>query len=593
MCGIIGWWNKEQSICEDLFNRMRDTLLHRGPDGYGTYINSNGNFALGHRRLSFLDLSEAGSQPISNEDGSIWLSINGEIYNYKELRAVLEQQQHVFKSETDSEILIHAYEEWGMAMISRLEGMFAFGLWDDKNQKLILARDRFGIKPLYYYIDNKQIIFASEIKAIIENPDIERIIDYQSMADYFVYRFVPSPKTIFKNIFKLEPANYIEISEDFTISKTQYFELNTDNKTISKKALLRQVDEILRESVKIHIRSDVPVGSFLSGGYDSSLLVKYFSEFEKGFNTFSIGFKNWDKSEHRFAELVADKFGTNHYSEIIDNTSLDLLQDLVYFYDEPIADISIIPTFQVSKLASKHNKTVLSGEGADELFAGYTWHRNYLWHISKAQIKDAKKWGWELPLNNFDIESYTKAMAMGQFDSNGLKFLFNKDLHCFINDNTQYFYQKFFNSDLSKPKRFQILDIKSFMGELVLTKIDRASMANSLEVRVPFLSSKLSKLMLSLNPSMYFDNKIQKPILRRLLKKHLPSKIINRPKQGFTGPDSYYMDFNWYKKIFEVSELVNSGIINKQAIEKYMNDKDHWKLWKIAVMEIWFRKWMV
>ena len=593
MCGITGWWSKSSPVDRELFDQMRDTLTHRGPDGFGSYFSEKNNIALGHRRLSFLDLSETGVQPICNEDQTIWITINGEIYNYIELREILKSKNHIFKSETDSEVVLHAYEEWGTDMINMLEGMFSFGLWDEKNEKLILARDKFGIKPLYYFIDNQQIIFASEIKAILKNPEIEREINFESLSEYFIYRYIPSPKTIFKNIFKIEPAHFIEISSDLKINNVEYFSLETGNEESKQKSIVKEIDQLLRKSVGIHIRSDVPVGSFLSGGYDSTAMLKYFSEFEKGFNTFSIGFEDWDKSEHQYAEIVAKKFKTSHHSEVLDSTSLDILNDLMYFYDEPIADISIIPTYQVSKMASKYNKAVLSGEGADELFAGYTWHREYLWHVTKSQIKDSKKWGWELPVNNFDVDCYAKAMAMGNFDNEELKKLLNPEIHSFIPADTNSFYRKYFDKNIPSPKRFQIMDIKCFMGELVLTKVDRASMANSLEVRVPFLNSEICNKMLSLKPSVYFDKKKQKIILRRILKRAVPSEILKRKKQGFTGPDKYYMDFDWYRKNLENSQLVSAGIINKEAIENYLENKDHWRLWKIAVLEKWFQKWMM
>ncbi|MBN2776015.1 MAG: asparagine synthase (glutamine-hydrolyzing) [Bacteroidales bacterium] len=593
MCGIIGVINKSSKIDHELFYLMRDTLSHRGPDGYGSYFSDNNQIALGHRRLSFLDLSDAGIQPLANEDNSIWITINGEIYNYIELREELKAKNHVFKTETDSEVVLHAYEEWGTDMINKLEGMFAFGIWDDKKKKLILARDKFGIKPLYYFFNQNQLIFSSEIKSILKDPQIERKINFTSLCEYFIYRYVPSPATIFENIYKLEPAHFIEIDQDLNFTIEKYFELTTDELKYSRKKIIKEIDSTLRKSVGIHIRSDVPVGSFLSGGYDSSLLVKYFSEFEKGFNTYSIGFDKWENSEHKFAEVVAKKFKTQHHSEVLDATSLDILDKLMYYYDEPIADISIIPTFQVSELAAKNNKAVLSGEGADEIFAGYTWHREYLWHISKAQKRDSKKWGWELPINNFDVESYSKAMAMGSFGIEELKELLTPQLHEFIPDDCSAFYRKFYNSDLPIPKRFQLMDIRCFMGELVLTKIDRASMANSLEVRVPFLLPQIAESVLKLKPSVYFDRKKQKIILRSILKKHVPKEIINRKKQGFTGPDSYYMDFDWYRKNLEDSQLEKAGIIKKETIQNYLNNKDHWRLWKLAVLEKWFTNWMI
>lgn len=591
MCGINGWWNKIKEIDHNLFFEMRDTLTHRGPDGFGSYFSPDKKLALGHRRLAFLDLSDTGTQPLSNEDKSIWLTINGEIYNYKELRQNLIEKNHIFKTNTDSEVVIHAYEEWGTKMIDMLEGMFAFGLWDEKRNSLILARDKFGIKPLYYFLDDNQLIFGSEIKSIIKNPDIKREINFTSVCEYFSYRYIPSPNTIFENIFKIEPGHFIEFNSDLKSKSTKYYNQQISNNKVSLKKITKEIDSLLRKSVEIHIRSDVPVGSFLSGGFDSTALVKYFSEFETGFNTFTIGFENWENSEHQYAEIVSRKFKTSNHKEIIKSESLDILNTLMYYFDDPIADISIIPTYQVSKLAAKHNKAVLSGEGADELFAGYTWYQDYLWDVTKKQIRDSKKWGWNLPINKFDLESYSKAMEMGKFDNIELKKLLNEQYHKYIPKNSFDFFSRHFDKTLPPPKRFQKLDARCFMGELVLTKVDRASMANSLEVRVPFLNSQIVDKMLSLDPSVYFSKKKKKLILNNILKKSIPKSIINRKKQGFTGPDKYYMDYDYYKNILKDSTLVNSGILRKEAIQKYINDKEHWKLWKIVVLEHWFKNW--
>jgi len=277
---------------------------------------------------------------------------------------------------------------------------------------------------------------------------------------------------------------------------------------------------------------------------------------------------------------------------MLDNSSLDILNDLMFFYDEPIADISIIPTYQVSKLAAKYNKAVLSGEGADELFAGYTWHREYLWNVTKAQIKDSKKWGWELPINNFDIDSYSNAMAMGKFDTDELKQLLNPKFHKYIPDDTKRFYRKYFDENIPTPKRFQIMDIKCFMGELVLTKVDRASMANSLEVRVPFLNSDLCKKMLTLDNKVYFNKKKQKIILYKILKKSVPSIILKRKNKDLLVRINTIWILNGIGLILKNSKLVEAGIINRQTINLYLENKDHWRLWKLAVLEKWFEKWI-
>ncbi len=592
MCGITGWWSKNSKINRELFNSMRDTLTHRGPDGYDSYFSSDEKLALGHRILAFNNFSKSDTQVTCSENKNVYSVFNGKIYNYKKLRILLEEKSHIFKSNSDDELIIHAYQEWGMKFLEKIDGMFAFAIFDNKLQKLFLVKDRFGVKPLYYFCDKENLIFASEIKAIIKNPEIKREINKKSISEYFIYRYIPSPNTIFQDIFKIPPAHYIEIDKNFNISHKKYFELKIDIKKQRKSKLIKEIEELIRNSIKEQIDSDTDIASFLSGGFDSSILVKYFSEIKKEINTFSIGFENWEKSEHLFAEKVSKIYKTNHFSKLLNQESLNILDELMYYYDEPIADISIIPTYFACKLASQHNKIILSGEGADEFFAGYGWHKEYLWEISKAELTKAKKWNWDLPINNFDIDSYAKAMAMGEFDEKELKFLLTEKYHQYTPTDTKEFYRKYFNENIDKPKRFQAIDIKAFMGELLLTKMDRASMANSLEVRMPFLNKEICEKMLSLDTEKYFDKKKRKIILYKLLQKDLPKKILNRKKQGFTGPDEFYMNFEFYEKNLNNSKLVEAEIINQSAINHYIKQKDHWRLWKILVLEKWFKKWI-
>ncbi len=585
MCGIIGQINNEIPINKHLFEQMRDTLTHRGPDGYGTYISDNGKNALGHRRLSLIDLSATGTQPICNENKTIWITVNGEIYNYKKLKEQLISLGHSFYTNTDSETIVHAYEQWGTEVFQRLKGMYAIGIWDDNKKELIIARDRFGIKPIYYYKDDSSFIFASEIKAIIKNPDIPRNINFESFSNYFIYRYIPCPNTIWKNIYKLPPAHYL-ILKNNQIDIKKYWSLNASSNEIDTYAAINKVNDLISTSVKEHLQADIPVGTFLSGGYDSSALVYYQNLINYLPKTFSIGFKNWNKSEHKFAEIVANKFDTEHYSEIISKDDYDTIDHLMYYYDEPIADISILPTFFVSKLASKKVKAVISGEGADEIFAGYTWHR-----ASKSSLSNKEKAYYFLK-NKYAVNDYASAMSMGMFDSTNIHKLINTDLVDNIPKDTFWFYRKHYLSDVSNIKRFQFLDINTFMSELVLTKIDRASMANSLEVRVPFLDHELVEYMFSLNENSYIDKKKKKMLLYENIKDHLPKEILSRKKQGFVGPDKFYMNYNWYKDVIFSGKLISDKIINRNYIKKLINNKDQWRLWKIAVMEIWYSKWV-
>lgn len=588
MCGIVGYIDLKKEISESVMQRMNDTLAHRGPDGEGMFISQNKRIALAHRRLSFLDLSDAGKQPMTNNSHEIWITFNGEIYNYLELKKEL-SADYSFKTNSDTEVILAAYEKWGIDVVNRLKGMFAFAILDERKQKLFLVRDRFGIKPLYYFLQNDKLIFASELKAILASGEVKKEIDFSAFADYFVYRYIPSPKTIWQNVSKLPPAHYAEIDTvSLKIDVKEYWQMGEKNEHVSEKEIIQHTNEVLCNSVKQHIRADVPVGSFLSGGYDSSALVYYMNQFGEKPQTFSIGFSGWGGSEDYYARMVAEYLNVPNEADIADDKSLDLVGIMPDVYDEPIADISIVPTYMVSRLARKKVKAVLSGEGADEIFGGYTWQHEFF-------QKNYPKSFWEqvkLKFKPTDIVSfYAQAMAMGWFDGDELKKMLHPNLHSFIPKDVNWFYRKNYRKDLSPIKAVQHLDIKCFMGELVLTKIDRASMANSLEVRVPFLDHELFEYIFSLNEKQYFKKTQTKFVLYENIKNHLPQEILQRKKQGFVGPDTYYMNLDWYRQQLKGSKLVEHEIIQQSYIEDSLRESHYWRLWKILVMEKWFQKW--
>lgn len=587
MCGIIGIWNYKEKVDTGEFIMLRNLLSHRGPDGAGIFVNEPGNIALGHRRLSLIDLSTTGTQPMCNEDRSIWLTANGEIYNYKELRKNLLSLGHFFSSTSDSEIIIHGYEEWGPEVLTKLKGMFAFCIYDQKKKHFFLARDRFGIKPCYYYHKNNIFLFASELKSIVSYQEFTKNVDFASVSNFLTYRYIPSPQTIWKNTYKLPPAHYLIINEHQNIQITEYWRLKSESQHYDEKYLVEKTDELLIHSIQEHLESDVSIGSFLSGGYDSSAIVYYMSRLEYPKMTFSIGFKDWEQSEHQFAEIVSSKYKTEHASEILDGSSLDIIDHLVNYYDEPLADISIVPTYFVSRLASKKVKAVQSGEGSDEIFAGYNWHRNpHSTPSILARIFDAGN------KSGFSVQNYANAMAMGYFGKEELINTLHPDIHENIPDDPLWFYRQHYKPELSGVKRFQYLDIKTFMGELVLTKVDRASMANSLEVRVPFLDHELFEFVFSLPEQDYVKRHKQKFLLFENIKNSLPKEILERKKQGFVGPDSYYMDHEWYEQNLKGGRLVREGVINEDALNDLINGHDHWRLWKLLILEKWFKRWM-
>lgn len=591
MCGIIGQVNREAPIVEETFLAMRDTLIHRGPDDAGNWLSSNHKTALGHRRLSFLDLGPDGRQPMPNEDQSLWLTFNGEIYNFLELRSELQSKGHVFQSQTDSEVILHGYEEWGTGLLSRIKGMFAFGLWDDKQQQLFLARDRFGIKPLYWYQDAQRFIFASEIKGIVACPEVPRKLDKSAVWDYFSYRYVPSPKAIWQNMHKLPPAHFLVMKSDQQPKVERYWELQYGQQQEDPEELVAEMAQLLENSVSQHIRSDVPIGSFLSGGYDSSAMVYLLHRLKNPTSTFAIGFEGWDESEHRYAEMVAEKFGTDHDTQILKQGGLDLVEQLMHHYDEPIADISIIPTWQVSALARQKVKAVLSGEGADELFAGYTWQQAYPGR--HATLSPFRKWrdrkGWSS--SPFAVEHYAEAMSMGNFGSRELFQLFKKPYRPPISHDAHWWYREICPQGLSPLKTMQAMDIRGFMGELVLTKVDRASMAHSLEVRVPFLDHELFERFMRVDENLWYKQDQTKYPLFRMLNDHLPKAVMQRPKQGFVGPNRYYQNVEFYRKVIENGRLMGEDILNPGYVKGLVKQGDYWRLWKITVFEYWYAKW--
>lgn len=587
MCGITGHIDLNTAPIKAEIEAACRALKHRGPDGHGIDKVTN-NLMFGHTRLSFFDLGDQGRQPMFSADSNLSITFNGEIYNYLELKKELEDN-YTFSTSTDTEVLLAAYQRWGMKMLDRLEGMFAFALHDKIQEKLFLVRDFFGIKPLYYYSSGKTLIFGSELKALHCFSAFQKNIDWTSFCDYFVYRYVPSPKTIWENTYKVPPASYLEIQTQTLDKKLHtYWRPKFAEKKKKNGELISFVGEKLNSSVQKHARADVEVGSFLSGGYDSSAIVNCLVKANKSPKTFSIGFSNWQKSEDYFANIVAKHLNISNDTVVADESSLQNIELMPQVYDEPIADISIIPTYMVSQLASKKLKAVMSGEGADELFGGYHWQKEFY------DLNNLKK-----PLDQIKsffsrtdtIEFYARSMSMGKFDEAELKKMLHPNLHQFIPKDVNWFYKKHFCKDLSPLKSIQYLDMKCFMGELVLTKVDRASMANSLEVRVPFLNKSLFEEIFASKENDYFRSDETKHLLYQNIKSDLPKEILDRNKQGFVGPDSYYMNKSWYHSQLNNSRLVENKIINQSYVDDLLSREYDWRIWKILVMEKWFATW--
>jgi len=588
MCGIAGFVS-EKPLDEKVLSEVANSLIHRGPDAQQFLQIPSSKVSFVHTRLSFLDLSEKGNQPMHFPELGLTITYNGEVYNFPEIKQELEQKGHQFITSTDTEVILKAWHAWGEKAVDKFSGMFAFAIYDSNDEQLYLARDRFGIKPLYYGMQNGIFAFASELKAFHASRLFQMEVDWSAVCDYFVYRYVPSPKSIYNDFQKLPPAHLLKFDVNTKkIAIREYWKLESGDQKDVKDQLPEMVGEILERSVRIHNRADVPVGAFLSGGYDSSAILTYLKDIAKNPIAFSIGFKNWENSEDQFAEIVADHLKVKLKKEILDETSLSVTKLMPLVYDEPIADISIIPTYLVSKLARKDVKAVMSGEGADEIFGGYWWQKEFYRLNKPEKFKDRIKTIFK---KADPLQFYADAASMGNYDREGLKKMLHPDLHQYIPDDPLWFYRKYLKQELSPLKQMQYMDIKCFMAELILVKVDRASMANSLELRVPFLDHKLFELIFSYTETEYYKPDITKYLLCRNIEYKLPKAILNRGKQGFVGPDRYYMERDFYRGIFEHSSLQKDRMVSQNYLDSLLQEDYDWKKWKVAVFDNWFGKW--
>lgn len=623
---------------------MADTLMHRGPDGQGFFLNStnsslsvvddelhrikgNGNVALAHRRLSIIDL-EGGQQPLSNEDGTVWVTYNGEIYNFQEIKKQLEAKAHRFKTHCDTEVIVHAYEEWGQDCVHRFRGMFAFAIWNSQTDTLFVARDRLGIKPLYYYIDQDKIIFASEIKAILAAGDVSRELNPQALFDYFNLLYVPAPKSIFRNIRKLPAGHTLTIKNGEITEPKKYWDLSfaVVNTALSEEEWCEQVIAKLEESIKIRLLSDVPLGAFLSGGVDSSAVVALMSGLsDSPVKTSSIGFSDDQFNELEYANKVVTRYKTDHSQQIVEADAVDLLEKLVWYYDEPFADSSAIPTYLVSKITRERVTVALSGDGGDENFAGY---RRYYFDLLENRLraklpgifretvvaglaKIYPKADW-LP-QIFRAKTLLSNLAMSPMEGyfNSMSWfrpykdkILSPELRASL---AGYFPKHLFSEygnkcDTDNPlSRVQYVDIKTYLVDDILTKVDRASMANSLEVRVPLLDHEFMEMVAAMPPSMKLRGKEGKYILKKSLEPLLPNSILYRPKMGFSIPLA-----KWFRRdlkaLFEdhllcgdsaTANYLDIGIVEEMWKNHQSGIRDYaQELWAILFFEVWSKKYL-
>ena len=616
MCGIAGIMSHGGGpvAMEDL-RAMCAAMAHRGPNDEGFY--QGRSVGLGMRRLSIIDL-EGGHQPVSNEDASVWVVLNGEIYNYQELRRNLEQKGHVLRTASDTETIVHLYEDYGTRCVEYLRGMFAFAVWDEKRGRLLLARDRLGIKPLFYAETGGTLAFASELKALLQLSDIERSLSWRAVNHLFTFCTTPRSESIIEGVRKLEPGRILTGSPGADVHIERYWSVCFEpDYGLDGAYCVDRLRELVEESVKLHLASDVPLGAFLSGGLDSSSVVAAMSRTaSSGVKTFSIGFQEADYDESGFARIVAGELGTDHHEMIVDPDVWEIMDDLVWYLDEPFGDSSAIPTYMVSKLAAKHVKVVLSGDGGDELFAGYDRYvveererrmdglpaalrkgtgsiarwvpegvkgHNFLRHFSLS--------GWERYLDASTL--FREEEKDKLFRADARRLMSDADAacagrECLAGENGHW---------LSAVQRW---DLEGYLPLDILTKVDRMSMAHSLEARVPLLDHKLVEFVAAIPPALKLRAGTTKYIFKKALRGILPDQIIDRPKQGFAAPLG-----RWFRGELDgfVRELLLSDGCRRRGVfdtayvarllslHKKRRDLDL-KLWTLVSFELWCRKFL-
>ncbi|MDP3963785.1 MAG: asparagine synthase (glutamine-hydrolyzing) [bacterium] len=635
MCGITGFIGSGN---QDTIRKMADTLRHRGPDEEGFFVDDKRGVHLGFRRLSIIDLS-TGSQPIFNEDGTLAAVFNGEIYNYKELRRDLEKR-HTFKTQTDTEVIVHLYEEIGERCFEKFNGMFAIAIWDAKKERLVLARDRMGKKPLYWAHLGNALAFGSELKAILAHPAAARKLSKKALLKYFFFLNVPSPWTIFEGMYKLEPGQMLVYQLKSppagggawgggSISKSFYWQARYDtDPSITLHDALQEVDRLLEDATRIRLVSDVPLGIFLSGGIDSSIVAYYAARAARdSIKTFSIGFNVPKFDESPYARRVSELIGSEHHVELFDPaTLLALLPKIAAFLDEPFSDSSILPTYLLSKFTRKHVTVALGGDGGDELFLGYPTfqaHRIAEWYrvlpgIIQERLLPALAHVLPVRHAGLSFDYKIKAFLFGaphpvgirqqawisMFDPGIAQNIFSEEFLADLPDGT-------IHEDIDKKLQVlaphhvdeaaMFLYERYFLGDQVLAKVDRASMAASIEVRAPFLDVRLVEYAHRIPTSLRLRFWQNKYLLKKLMRGKLPDDILDRPKRGFWAPVG-----PWLKKelvplcdeLFARDRIAQQGIFRYTAIQRLLTEhrsgaRDHHRiLWSLLMFQLWHDRWL-
>jgi asparagine synthase (glutamine-hydrolysing) len=621
MCGIAGYVDSpgvksplDADGTNELIQRMCDVMRHRGPDDQGFFVDSG--VALGMRRLSIIDLS-TGHQPMHNEDRSVWIVFNGEIYNFQQLRDELAAAGHRFYTASDTETIVHAYEEWGDAAIGRLRGMFGLAIWDARSRSLLLARDRVGIKPVHYSIVDGRLYFASEIKSLLDVPGFPRDLDLDAVDHYLSFLYTPRDGSIFKHVRKLPPGHLLRW-QDGRAAVQQYWQLPADERFDgSEQDAVSQLRAVLTDAVRSHLVSDVPLGAFLSGGIDSSVVVGLMAQTSAGrVKTFSIGFDEPEFDELEHARRVARHFGTEHHEFVVKPDGVAILDRLVSHFDEPFADPSAIPTWYVSEMARRHVTVVLSGDGGDELFGGYD---RYVPHprvlafdryspralrrvaaIAAARLpQGARGRNFLRHVGRDEQGRYIDSISF--FAADDKRALLSREVTRVLDrTDPEVRLARHFERyvQLPWPSQMMRFDAETYLPEDVLTKVDRMSMAHSIESRVPLLDNEVIAFAASLPSSLKIAKGLRKRVLKQVAAALLPREIVDRPKQGFGVPLGVWFRGN-LRELFADTLLspasLQRGYFNpvfvRRLVDAHLSGRrDHtWRLWQLVVFERWHR----
>lgn len=629
MCGIAGQLNFDGRPADiSLLQIMAERLAHRGPDGSG--VQACGAAGLAHRRLKIIDLSDAARQPMTNEDRSIWLTYNGEIYNFQDVRRELEGLGHRFASATDSEVIVHGYEEWGTDCLARFNGMFAFGLWDSNRQRLWLVRDRLGVKPLFYAVTGAGVTFGSEVKAVLADPEVNRSLDYEALSYYLALNYLPAPYTLFKQVRQLEPGQQLLVGAGGDVRLSAYWDLLFDNdpKPRPQASWIEEFDALMDDAVRLRLVSDVPFGIFLSGGVDSSGVAYWMSKhLDRPAQAFTAAFPEDSYNEVRYARVAAEAVGANLHEHTIDADAATVLPKIVAHAEEPTADSSMVAVYHLAKFARQHVTMVLSGDGADDILAGYETHQAHYAHRAYQAVPRLIRQGLIRPLVEALPASYRKVSA----DAKLKRFVAAADLdwqsaHASWRmifapterarllapvagrpganaDATDLYKQWFARTNARDPlNQMLYVDTRLYLPADMLVKIDRMTMAHGLEARGPYLDYRVVELTARMPPALKLHRlRHKKHILKQTLRGRLPDEILFRKKQGFNVPKAQWMQRglrDFVSDVLSPARVKATNILEPSVVagivQSHMRgraDRSH-EIWSLLVLSLWFDQFM-